>query len=295
MSSSSYPSMRIILFSVLSSGAIRPLVERLTELSQQVLLLVTTSGTNKRAISHYPEIVAGVQRGLDVLVTTHLQRLPELLNGLSPDLILVAGFPRKIPSPLLALPRLGCINWHPSLLPQYRGPEPLYWQIMNGETRTGVTFHRMDDHFDTGPVLAQRSVDIEPEIDMRSLLSTLLDLTYAMLPDVLQAVAAGVPGTPQPVQEATYAPHVAETDYFLNWSRPAMYLERQVRIWSMGGGIRATLEGRDLFIRRVHVINSRFHTSGAKPGSILRHTPDGILVQAGQDALLLEEYSFEAE
>src|SRR5579859_6753088 len=94
MSSLSLPSMRLIIFSTFSPMAIQSIIEKLESLDQQVQLLVTSPGTNSHPISHYPQIVGGVRRGLDVLLASHMHRLPGMLKGLSPDAILVIGFPR---------------------------------------------------------------------------------------------------------------------------------------------------------------------------------------------------------
>jgi len=96
---------------------------------------------------------------------------------------------------LLALPRLGCVNTHPSLLPRYRGPNPLFWQFMNGETQGGLTMHRMDVDFDTGPILVQRAIEIAPDDDVDNFFPKLLAIGQPMIPEMLQAVAAGVSGT----------------------------------------------------------------------------------------------------
>jgi methionyl-tRNA formyltransferase len=85
---------------------------------------------------------------------------PAALAALRPDVACVACFPRRIPAPLLALPPLGFLNLHPSLLPAYRGPAPLFWAFRNGERTAGVTVHFMDEQFDTGDVVLQAPVEL---------------------------------------------------------------------------------------------------------------------------------------
>src|SRR5262249_24483185 len=84
----------------------------------------------------------------------------ETVPDLSPDLICAACFPRRLPPPLLALPRLGCLNVHPSLLPRYRGPVPLFWMFRAGEATGGVTVHWMEERLDAGPIAAQEAYPI---------------------------------------------------------------------------------------------------------------------------------------
>lgn len=285
MSQSTLPSMRIILFSNQPPPLVNAIVESLEAMGQQVLLVVTTPGTRLRPNENYHRIVASARRDLDVLVTSHISRLPALLRGLEPDVIFSAGFPWKLPPELLNLPRLGCINAHPALLPKYRGPEPVFWQLMNGETQIGMTIHRMDAEFDTGPILAQRAMDISEDDDIDSVFSKLLALGGPLLPEALAAVAADVPGTPQPI-EGSYAPLLTDAERHLDWSRSAVQLRNQVRAWGSQGAL-ATIDGKVYLVRRARVVLS---SSTTQPGTLLERANEKLLVQAGQDALLIEDF-----
>jgi methionyl-tRNA formyltransferase len=285
MSQSSLPSMRIILFSNQPPPLVNAVVESLGAMGQQVLLVVTTPGTRSRPNENYHRIVASARRDLDVLVTSHMSRLPAILHGLEPDVIFSAGFPWKLPPALLKVPRLGCINAHPALLPKYRGPEPVFWQIMNGEPQIGMTIHRMDAEFDTGPILVQRAMDISEDDDIDSVFSKLLTLGGPLLPEALAAVAAGVPGTPQPV-EGSYAPMVTEAEHNLDWNRSAVHLRNQVRAWGSQGAL-ARIDGKVYLVRRARVVPT---SSPAQPGTVLERSDERLLVQAGQDALSIEDF-----
>jgi methionyl-tRNA formyltransferase len=120
---------------------------------------------------------------------------------LAPDLAVVACYPHRLPASWLAAPSLGCWNIHPSLLPAYRGPVPVFWQLRAGEIDTGVTVHRMDAGFDTGPVLARRPVAF-PEGARAADLDVLLAETGAALVPGLLA-GGGLPQTPQDEARAT--------------------------------------------------------------------------------------------
>src|SRR5260221_9626353 len=217
------PSMRIIYFSNQSSEVVNAVIEGLEALGQRVLLLVTTPGPRARPNNEYQSTVANARRDLDILVTSHMRRLAGVLRSLEPDLIFTTGFSWKLPPELLALPRLGCVNTHPSLLPRYRGPNPLFWQFMNRETQGGLTMHRMDVDFDTGPILVQRAIEIAPDDDVDNFFPKLLAIGQPMIPEMLQAVAAGVSGTPQPTEGASYAPLCKDTERWLDWTTPAAH------------------------------------------------------------------------
>src|SRR6516165_7000632 len=223
MTDSPLPSMRIIYFSNQSPEVVNAVIEGLEALGQHVLLLVTTPGTRARPSIEYQRTVASMRLDLDILVTTHMSRLAGMLRPLEPDLIFTTGFSWKLPPELLALPRLGSVNAHPSLLPRYRGPNPVFWQFMNDEAHGGMTMHRMDADFDTGPILVQRAVEISPDDDIDSFFPKLLAIGGPMVAEMLQAVAAGAPGTLQPTEGASYAPLCTDVERWLDWTRSARH------------------------------------------------------------------------
>jgi methionyl-tRNA formyltransferase len=183
--------------------------------------------------------VIDAPEGLDVVIPARRDRIAPLLRLYEPDLLLCLGFPWKIPPDALAVPRLGCVNGHPSLLPRHRGPMPVAWAIRNGESEIGFTFHRMDADLDTGPILAQAPIELADEHSWEELEPKLVDVVGELLPRALARVEAGDPGDVQE-GEATYDP-MFEPEYAridLAWTREDVY--RQVRAWRFTG----MLEGR---------------------------------------------------
>jgi methionyl-tRNA formyltransferase len=146
-------------------------------------------------------------------------RSPEVisrLHDLNPDLIIVACFPLRLPPALLSLPPFGAINVHPSLLPAHRGPDPLFWTFHAGERRTGITLHHLDTGFDTGPIIAQRAVDLPPGItyaEADGLLAETAARILANLPDLRGS-------TPQPDGAGSYEsfPTVADLTIDSSWT-----------------------------------------------------------------------------
>jgi methionyl-tRNA formyltransferase len=286
MAETTLPSMRIIYFSNLVPEVVNPVIDRLEALGQQVLLLVTTPGTRARPSNEYKRTVANARRDLDILVTTHMGRLADMLSPLEPDLIFTTGFSWRLPPELVKLPRLGSVNSHPSLLPRYRGPNPLYWQFINNETHGGLTYHRMDADFDTGPILAQQAIEITPNDDIDNFFPKLVAAGASMMPGMLQAVAAGVPGTPQPIEGASYAPLCTEADRWLDWTRPAVQLRNQVRGWGHQGAL-ATIDGQTHLVCRAQAISM---PTTAQPGTILDRTDTSFMIQTGEGALRIIDY-----
>ena len=291
----SLPSMRIIYFTSLNSQAANSIIQLLEAMGQQVLLVVATPGPPARRTSAYKDLVANIQPGTDVLVTSHIKRLPRLLRGLEPDLIFVAGFPWRLPPELITLPRLGSINTHPALLPSYRGPDPFFWQMMNGETETGLTTHRIEPEFDTGPILAQVRVPILPDDDFASIQARLFPLAPGLFAQALAAVAAGEPGRPQPLEGASYAPLRTAADRVLDWNKPAAQLRNQVWAWGPQGAL-ATLEGRQWIVKQARVAETGPGAgSTALPGQVVARDSDGLLVQTGDGLLHLGEATLDEQ
>jgi methionyl-tRNA formyltransferase len=286
MTDTPLPSMRIIYFSNQSFEVVNAVIEGLEALGQHVLLLVTTPGPRARPSIEYQRTISSMRRDLDILVTTHMSRLAGMLRPLVPDLIFTTGFSWKLPPELLKLPRLGSVNAHPSLLPRYRGPNPLYWHFINDEAQGGLTMHRMDAEFDTGPILVQRAVEIAPNDDVDSFFPKLLAIGRPMIPEMLQAVAAGVPGTPQPIEGASYAPLCTDADRWLDWTRPAAQLRNQVRGWGSQGAL-ATIDGLTYLVSKARTVAC---SVSAQPGTIVDRTDNTFLIQTGESTLLIVDY-----
>lgn len=121
------------------------------------------------------------------------------LAALQPDLICVSCYPHRLPPAILELPRLGCLNVHPSLLPRFRGPAPLFWALRSGVSETGVTVHFMDEKFDTGDVVLQRPFPLPNGIAHHELETDLAKIGADLLVEAVQKLAAGtLPRQPQP-------------------------------------------------------------------------------------------------
>jgi methionyl-tRNA formyltransferase len=148
------------------------------------------------------------------------------LRAFAPDIICVACFARRLPPALLALPRLGCLNVHPSLLPDNRGPDPLFWTFQRGDRETGVTIHLMDAKLDTGPILAQERVGVPEGSHEAALERQLAARGGALLVGALDELAAGTAQPmPQDDARATTYSWPTSADYVITseWSARRAY------------------------------------------------------------------------
>jgi methionyl-tRNA formyltransferase len=227
---------------------------------------------------------------LDIAIAHDRSRLAPLLAAFDPDLVLCLGFPWRVPPDALAVPRLGIVNGHPSLLPRYRGPSPMAWAVRNGEMELGMSYHRMDEDFDTGGVLAQGSIPLGEDDWITDLQPRLGALSAQLLPRVFERLAAGDPGDPQDIAQASYAGFFEDEYSPVEWSQPAADLHRQVRAWSFmfgyGPGAVAQVDGRTIRIVRSRV--ERGAEEGV-PGEVIRRDGDAVLVRCGEDALWVLE------
>jgi len=205
------------------------------------------------------------------------------LAALQPDLMVVVAYGLILPQAVLDIPRLGCINSHASLLPRWRGAAPIQRAVQAGDSESGVTVMRMEAGLDTGPMLLKVSTPISAEDTG----GTLHDRLAAMGPPaVLEAVAGLAAGTLQgEVQDdalATYAHKLNKDEARIDWSRPAVELERLVRAFNPWPVCHSTLNGES-----VKVLAATLSTGQGAPGEILDASKDGLLVACGDQALCL--------
>lgn len=154
--------------------------------------------------------------------------------ALKPDLAIVAAYGLILPKAVLATPCLGCVNVHASLLPRWRGASPIQHAIWYGDAETGVTLMQMEAGLDTGPMLHVVKCPITPTTTAASLHDELAKLGANALPNLVDALATGHGPTPhpQPEQGVTYARLLTKNDGVVNWAKPAVEIDRQIRAFT---------------------------------------------------------------
>jgi methionyl-tRNA formyltransferase len=152
------------------------------------------------------------------------------IRDLHPDLGVVVAYGRILPDSLLAIPRLGMINVHASILPRYRGAAPIQRAVLAGDTETGITIMRVATELDAGPTFATASVPIPPDATSGELESTLAHLGAALLVPVVDDLAAGrAVETPQDDARATHAAKISKAEGAIDWREPAAVIHNKVR------------------------------------------------------------------
>lgn len=218
-----------------------------------------------------PVALAAEELGLPLRQPRVLQCRQEraFLEGLAPDLIITAAYGKIFRPRLLALPRWGCINLHPSLLPAYRGLSPINMAILRGDPVTGVTVYRMTPGVDAGPILRQRTVAIEPGDTCGTLSPRLAREGGALICEVVRALAEdGLAERPQDEALASFAPRLEREDGRLDWRRPATHIEQIVRAYDPWPGTFTFLGPRRVKILAVRALDEA--PSPAPPGTLLK-------------------------
>jgi methionyl-tRNA formyltransferase len=201
------------------------------------------------------------------------------------EAMVVAAYGLILPAPVLAIPRLGAINIHASLLPRWRGAAPIQRAILAGDTCTGISIMQMDRGLDTGPLLTVEPLPIAADDTGASLHDKLGELGARLIVTVLaQLEHARLSPQPQPAAGGCYAAKITKAETEIDWSEAASSIERKVRAFNPLPGAGATIRGTRLKIWRARVNE----TEGA-PGTILETGAGGIVVACGTKALRVLE------
>lgn len=159
-------------------------------------------------------------------LTNNLLSNVAVINKFEPDIIIVSCYARKLPAEIILLAKIGCFNIHPSLLPKYRGPTPLFWQFRNGEVKFGVTLHRVTENFDQGNIIVQHSTRMPDGVSKEDATILLANLASQLLLDTLPLLEKGsVNEIEQDETKASYQSYPQKEDYKIsvNWTAKRIY------------------------------------------------------------------------
>jgi methionyl-tRNA formyltransferase len=234
-----------------------PTLEKLVDAGHSVPLVVTQPDRPRgrgMEVAVSPVKDAATRLGITVVQPAAIKNNAEFrdqLAALAPDAIIVVGYGRIIPQWMIALPRLGNLNLHASLLPKYRGAAPIQWAIASGESVTGVTTMRIDAGLDTGDILMQREIAIELEDTAETLGPKLASIGAGLMVETLRGLETGqVRPTPQDHAQATLAPILNKEDGRMDFSRTATDLFNRLRGFQPWPGAFTTFKGKTLQVHR---------------------------------------------
>ncbi|MDO5621800.1 MAG: methionyl-tRNA formyltransferase [Paracoccus sp. (in: a-proteobacteria)] len=223
-----------------------------------------------------PVHAAAEALGIEVRTPLRLRDADEQARfaDLHADVAVVAAYGLILPQPVLDAPRLGCLNIHASILPRWRGAAPIHRAIMAGDAETGVAIMQMEAGLDTGPVLAEARTPIGPTDTTGDLHDRLAAMGADLMLDVLDRLP--LPALPQTEDGVTYAAKIDKAEARIDWTRPAVQVDRQIRGLSPFPGAWCEIAGE-----RVKLIRSRLVDSAGQPGQVL----GGFTVACGEGAV----------
>ena len=281
----------------------------------EVTLAVTQPDRPKgrgRGVIKTPVHVCADQWGIPVFSPVKVKD-PEAVQRLreeSPDLIVVAAFGQILSKEILELPRLGCVNVHASLLPKYRGAAPIQWAVIDGEEKSGVTIMQMDEGLDTGDILMQEEITLDPEETGESLYNKMASLGGELLVKALPLIEQGAL-TPirQNDEASTYASMLKKEMGNIDWNLPAVKIERLVRGLNSWPGAYTFMNGKMLKIWASAVCatdtdNDALSTGktpapvglkSGEPGTVAGTDKQYIYVNCGDGILALKEVQYEGK
>jgi len=242
-----------------------------------------------QALTASPVKGVALSLGLPVYQPESLRRRESTdhLAAWRPDLIVVAAFGQILPVAVLAVPPHGCLNVHASLLPRYRGAAPIAAAILAGDPATGVTIMHMDEGMDTGPILAQAELPIDPDDTTGSLTARLAQAGATLLVDTLPGWLSGrVTARSQDPSQATYCRPLEKEDGRIDWTRPALHIERLIRACHPWPGAYTEWQGQRLKVLRAHARPQR--SAQDRPGLVLA-AQGSLTVASGEGLLELHE------
>ena len=275
-----------------------PVLRSLVENENNVVGVVTKpakpSGRGMKMIGSEIEKVA-LELGLNIIQPTSVQDNQEMLQqltSLAPDIVVSAAYGLFLPADILNLPLMGCLNVHPSLLPQYRGASPVASAILNGDDYTGVTVMKIDEGIDTGPVLAQKEILIKPHHTTDELTMEMFLIGAMLLSEVIPAWVRGeIRPRLQDDAKATIAPRVKKENGVIDWSLPGIQIARQIRAYNSWPGSFTNWKNKSIKIIEATLIESD-STTLESPGMI-RLIGNDVGIVTGEGILKIQSIQLE--
>jgi len=277
--------MRIVCIGQAAFG--EKVLQKLTERGEEVVAVYTPQDI---AGKRNPLKELAIQISIPVFQPRSMQ-VPEIYEEytrLKPDLNVMAFVTSILPDSILNYPKMGTIQYHPSLLPKHRGGSAINWAIINGETKTGISVFWPDRGVDTGPILLQKEVEISPDDTVGSLyFEKLFPLGIEALVEGIELIKKGIaPRIPQDESQATYEGLCTEKDAIINWSAPIDRVYNLIRGTNPQPGATTYFHGKTLKIFDAKPI---YDIVGGLPGQIVNSSADGVVVSLKRGAILVQK------
>lgn len=269
--------------------------------SFQVVAVITETdkpaGRNKKMVEALPKIIAE-RENIHCLQPERIKGNKELLEkiaSLSPDVIVVAAYGQILPKEILNLPKHGCVNVHPSLLPEYRGASPIQTALLKGEKKTGVTLIMMDRGMDSGDIIAQEPVEIAEEDNYDTLGRKLAEAaSFLLIRTLPEFIADQIKLIVQDDTRATYCSKIKKEDGRIDWDKPANEILNKIRAFSTWPGSYSSYENRKIEIVKAEPRPGEDYFDQYAIGQVYREK-NKICVQCAEGSIILQEVKLEGK
>jgi methionyl-tRNA formyltransferase len=239
----------------------------------------------KLAMSPVKEVALTRELPLYQPVSLKDEEAQRTLASLKPDLIVVVVYGLLIPAAVLNIPKLGCINIHPSLLPRWRGAAPIQRAIEAGDTETGITIMQLDEGWDTGDILTQTMYPISPDETSQTLHDALAQKSAVQLVEAIRLLAASeITPIAQDHTKAIYAEKLEKSEGDLNWAEGAVTLANKIRAYNSWPVAYTDWEGKTLRIWQAEVSQEK---TQLPPGTVVKVEKGVLAVACGQGSVLM--------
>ncbi|MCM8784735.1 MAG: methionyl-tRNA formyltransferase [Candidatus Omnitrophica bacterium] len=289
--------MKIIFFGSDNFGI--PSVEILKRNFELVAVVTAPDKPKGRGLKISPNPVKewAIANGINVYQPEKFEEsFIDKIKKISPDLIVLISYGKILPSSILNIPKITSINVHPSLLPKYRGPAPIEWALINGETKTGITLIKMDENIDTGQIIIQKEVEISPFDNAFTLKNRLSILAAEVLYKGIEIIKQGGKTYLQK-GESSYARKLKKEDGLIKWEEPAEKIHNLVRgviIWPTAYTYLPTNSVKKIIKIYKTEIGNKEGKFGEK-GEIIKIEKDYIEVACGEGTLKIKELQLEGK
>lgn len=228
-----------------------PILEYLVE-NTNVVLVVTKPDTfegRKKELTYSPIKEVALKNNIDVITPNKIIDAIEIISEINPDIIITCAYGKIVPESILNIPKLGSINVHASILPQYRGASPIQSAILNGDKKTGITIMYMDKGMDTGDIISYEEINIDIDDNYQTLSSKLsllgTNLLAKTLPDIINHKNNRIK---QDDSKATYTRLITREDEKINFSQNGKDIINQIRTFSPNPGAYFKLNDKEIKI-----------------------------------------------
>jgi len=246
-----------IIFIGTSQFTVPPL-EKLIKNKYNIIKVITAPDKptgRKQEITPSPVKKAALKYNLPLLQPEKIAEVKSEISASQPDLIILAAYGQMIPKNILDIPKFGCLNLHPSLLPKYRGPSPIQTAILNNEKFTGLTIMLMDEKIDHGPIIGQKKITITSDENYQTLEKKMARLAANFLIEILpQYLQNKIKPKAQDETKATYTKILTRQDGQIDWQQSAQAITRKVRAFYPWPGTWADFNGKRVKILKAKAV-----------------------------------------